>query len=580
MRSWPKVTVCLDPSAPTPGQRLHVHVHLESRTETPYDAIEIALVGRESHYNTKTRIDKNRDVLRLRATYPAGVLSPGSSDWKTHFDLPKDIPPAYAKENITIRYDLLVRVRIPWWLDRRARYEVPVRARATSLLKAKPAVYSTQAGERRGLDPVLEVSLEGSTLPVGDQFSGAVAITGLGNRNIRCIELSVAVIKTTLGQILNETTEINSRTWVLHEGTPQDGVSVPFQVTIPEEFPITFQTPLVKVEHVLTVTAVVAFGKDILLRIPMVAKRRKTSNQVKLAEKHVLAVGNERKVDVWREGIDAIRAVSNVITEADPEHARIVLSVRGIRATITDEVSDKWGPCRVAKLEWPALGLELRLRERPWTELVLERKEDNKRFQQRFTLQTREAAQAWQFFDIELRDDLLAFDEAALDDTGATVVKKGGVYHVEALRQFFAQVESLCGHVADAIERIPPPEGFTGSIKNWKRFAKRHGAIFRVGDLFVSGFCCAGIPLQLEHRFDGHRRIESRLFAPRPQSPNESAMHDALTEATACRVVIEESRIGIIVPLVQDPEEILSVADALAATVASFRTGRTQGPYR
>ena len=41
MRSRPDVKVYLDPPQPCPGDRLRVKVVLESKSETPYDAVQI-----------------------------------------------------------------------------------------------------------------------------------------------------------------------------------------------------------------------------------------------------------------------------------------------------------------------------------------------------------------------------------------------------------------------------------------------------------------------------------------------------------------------------------------------------------
>lgn len=78
----------------------------------------------------------------------------------------------------------------------------------------------------------------------------------------------------------------------------------------------------------------------------------------------------------------------------DPEQARAALTVDPIQITIAEERREQIGPCLVAALEWPSLGLDLRLAERRWTDFGQRLPGLPPDLQKRFTLRAREAAQA------------------------------------------------------------------------------------------------------------------------------------------------------------------------------------------
>jgi hypothetical protein len=188
MRSRPDLSVYLTPTHVCPGERQRARVVLTSRSETPFDGIDVVLVGKESRYksttsngNNSTRHYHRREILRLGMRFPAGVLTPGTWEREVTFDIPRDAPPSYRSTLATIVYELEVHVHIPWWPDRRERYAVTVETLAVDPGPPRPQIFTTQAGEVRGDAPVLELSLEDDRLRLGGSLAGAVAITGLAD---------------------------------------------------------------------------------------------------------------------------------------------------------------------------------------------------------------------------------------------------------------------------------------------------------------------------------------------------------------------------------------------------------------
>jgi len=585
MRSRPDVLVFLDPAEPSPGDTVRVHVRLKSETETPFDAIDVELVGRESRYKrtsstgkTTSRKYHRREIVRLGRRFPEGVLHPGLWEQAVDFPLPTDLPPTYRSVYSAIEYELSVHVSIPWWPDRHEKYVLPLRIPATPAARPQPRVFTNQAGEHRGEDPVIELSLEDQILPIGGSLTGAVAVTGLGDRKLRRVELSTCAVETAMVQSTAGPAEIDRRTFKLCEGTPEEGASLPFRIGIPADLPPTFLSPFISVDHAIEVVAVVAFGRDISLRVPVRVERQRGARPS--AENRLPLVGKQRHLSVWRAGADAARAAGYTVAEFDPERATLVLDVRGIRIEVTEEHREALGPCIVAELSYPALGLDLRLAERRWTDFSGKMPGLDKQLAKRFAVRAREPMQAVCLLDAEVRQALEVFDEAALDDEHAVVVQKGGVYQVSGLERFLARSAMLAHRLAKATTNLPPPAALATSLPAYQRFAEHQGARLRVGDLALDGLSRVGIPLSLDHRWEEDRPAESRLWAPRPERDLPASWSETLKKATGREPLLEETRIGVRLPLVVDPEEALGTAEALAGAVAMLSGMTSLGPYR
>lgn len=584
MRSRPDVTVYLEPSQPSAGERLRVHVQLKSKTVTPFDAIDVELVGRESRYKRTTSTGKTsarkyhrRESLRLGKRFPAGVLQPGTWEQAIDFPLPLDIPPTFRSGYSTIDYELSVHVHIPWWPDRHEVYVVPVRIPAAPAAAPQPKVFTSQAGEHRGEDPVIELSLEDQRLPLGGTLAGAVAITGLGNRKLRRVEIATSSVETPMVESDAAAAEIERRTFKLCEGTPEEGASLPFRIAIPKDLPPTFVSPYILVDHAVEVVAVVAFGRDLSLRVPVRIERQRGERP---EAKGLPLVGKQRHLSVWRACADSARAAGYTVVDFDPDQAVLVLDVRGIHVEVTEEHREGLGPCVVAELSFPSLGLDLRLAERRWTDFNAKLPGLDSRLAKRFTVRAREAAQATNLLGAEVRDAIEVFDEAALDDEHAVVVQKGGVYQVSGLERFLARAQMLAHRLAKAISALPPPSALAPALPAYQQFAEQRGARLRVGDLALEHFSRAGITMSLDHRWEEARPAESRLWSPRPERDLPASWRETLMKATGREPLLEETRLGIRLPLVQDPEEVLATADAFAAAVATLSGATSLGPYR
>ena len=166
MRSRPRVRAHFVQHV-LPGEPLRVTIRLESKERTPYDAIELELIGRERLSDARTNANAaspsayhDRVVLARGVRLTAGVLERAPKDFHVEFAVPHDLPPSRRSSLSHVEYTLSVRVRIPWWLDRLATYGVVVEPPATAVPPVHPVLYTTNAQDHSDQNPVVELSLE------------------------------------------------------------------------------------------------------------------------------------------------------------------------------------------------------------------------------------------------------------------------------------------------------------------------------------------------------------------------------------------------------------------------------------
>jgi hypothetical protein len=587
MRSRPDLKVYLQPQRPIPGNILQVEARFESRSETPFDAIRFELLGKESRYSHSTSNGKTsirhyhrRQICHLGHSFPGGILAPGLHTRAVTFALPPDAPPSYRSPLSAILYELSVRVDIPWWPDRHELYHVQLVSPEYPVGALAPRVYSTRSGAPPKDTPGIELSLASDQLQVGGQLLGALSLSELGGRKLRRIELTLATVETALVKSRTGPTAVDKRTFLISEGTPEEGASIPFRLQIPDDLTPAFRSPFLQVHHELQVTAVVAFGLDLGLSVPLTILRPATPPP---PPRDLPLVGKARHAQIFRGALDALRKAGHEILQEDPEGASVSLQIGDTLARVTEEHREGLGPCLVASLEGPSLGLALRICERSWTDLGSRIDAIDGPFQKRFTVRCREGAQGAALLSSALRKALASFHESALDDESAVVLMPRSSRDLPELLRFFDAVKRLAQALNKARTALPPPAALAPLLPAYQRFARKYGASLCVGDLSLR-WNIGTLPLTLDHAFDGPEPRQSRLWAPvTPRDP--TAWSSVISQATERPAFLEEQRSGILLPastlpVCTDPETVVPLAEGLVEALTSLSGVHSAGPYR
>lgn len=595
MRSRPDLTLYLTPGTIEPGSRFRAEAVIVSRSKTPIDGVEFHLVGIERR-DVGTSMTGNATLpvyqeikhVDLVAHTPATTLGKGEHKVAVDFDLPPSCPPAYHSIVTDIRYDLAVRVAIPWWPDRSERYVVNV-VTPPSRATGAAGSYCTDRAGPQGKALYLEASLDSAVIDHAGGVRGAVSVANVSHHRVRKIELAL-VVEEQARDRAGAKAEAQRFLVVLHDGAPAEGEAMPFHVKIPEKSAPSFVGSLVEVGWYLEIRAVVTLGSDVTLKIPIEVVRRALDAPVDPARlRRVPPIGRERRALVWAES--ALRG--GLVNDVNEERMTLDLG-GGAALAITLEQRKEGGIFYTAAVTWPCLGLDFGVTERRWVDawssggITL----DVPGFHDRFTVRGRERAQVVAFLDAAGARVLVRFDEGAIGDEGATLVAAGTAQSVDDLDAFVARAVELARGLVEGAGRIPPPASMAAFVPAWRAFAGSLGGRLCLGDMAIRDATFDQMPIQIattwtqtseprvtELRVPIMLRDEAATGEPNLDLASRALVESLKAQTTA--LVISPDMIVATVPApLADPASIEPVLIGLSRLAHLLGGGSTRGPYR
>ncbi len=480
VRSRPKVKVMLSPPVVLPGARLVCEAILNVRSRTPVDYVSMRLEGSLA---TAVGAGNARSVYGERfyakewRSEPA-ELDKGEERYRVAFDLPAEAPPTYRGEHASVVYVLAVHVSIPWWPDRHETFAVPVGFVPRTRGEVRPVTVATSTDGPIGTAPFLEVALAGTQLAVGDVLVGSVSLANLRGRRVRSVDVAFVELEDVR---LPRRDLHEARRYVLrvHDGTPPEGSALPFRVRVPERAVPSFGAVGFGVTTHVELRANVAWGEDIVVRVPIDILPRTGDARV-AGDGWVAPVGRERRALVWQ----SVCERTGLANDADAE--RMLGSRSGVTVEIRTEQRDAdfW---LVGRLGWTSLGLELDVRERRWTDALGSgaMSVGDAKVDRRFHVHARDHTQARPVVSAELLGAFLPFGEVTIDDSGATLASRGSAHTVQALGRFVSAVLAAAEAAGAAQARVPVPAAFWEDEAAWRAFAERVHGRFEPGRVWI-----------------------------------------------------------------------------------------------
>ncbi len=443
VRSRPTLEVHYSPRHPRPGDRIHFEARLVARTDTPIDNAIFRFRGREKrlhHPMGKTVVSLEHVHLDMMAEGGEDVLRAGETRvLPFEFDLPLTLPPSYRSALSSIEYVLESRIDIPWWPDRTANYAIRVWPAPQKQKKARSAFVATSPRGPVGKELHMELTLDGTTLELGGEVSGAILLENVRHHTVRRLQLAAVLMDAPVdsGSSFGPREVFRSEPMVLATNPPQSGRPYPFSLRLPSGVVPSFTGRQVQVRWYLEARAVIAFGRDVVLSAGLHVSQPfegdepvEAPTKTKTHAPRSGPMGRERRALVWAE----VARSAGLMSEGEGE--TMTGSVGPVQVTVMLELRGDVLHS-VGILKWPALGLGLEVAERRWSDAFGAAVPLNDEpFDKRFTVHCRPGASVREVLDREVREQLLSFERISVEDEGAELTTVGNGYTVTELGAF------------------------------------------------------------------------------------------------------------------------------------------------
>ena len=590
MRSRPTVRLWHGPNV-VPGSTVAVAVELTFKTETPVDSVDVELNGHEyagAGVGNQHR-SANWRSLALRRTLPGKTYASGVYRYDLTFDVPEHASPSHVGVDTRVRYELFIRVAIPWWADRTAAYDLPVGFPLMDAYPPKPAIYSTRDATSGTDDPAIELSVDTMEASIFETISGQISVSDLGSRTCRGVDIAVVQIENLRepSTFSRHTTRFGRR---LFHGRPPEGETIPFSVRLPQGLHPNFQGRLYGTAAMIEVKCDIALGTDIVLHAPLVLHSPLVTPR-QLTQDLIQPVGSGR-----------LHRVFSVVA------GRLGLVYDQPRRSLAGRAAEPGNPLsftiglqheqdgyhRVVRYDFAPLGVGFLIERKGSTNF--------------FGLTAREGGEIPGYV-VTARDPdqiralaltigarALQYNEIEASDRHIRLSQKGDASTVQALSTFALAAINLANEIAETIAQLPAPLGQNAHVPAWQAYAEQVGGAFSRTAMRIDGARVGFDGLRIETHFAVHGvptdttftlLLDPPLSLPAGgfdlASPNLSANARSLAKALMAErgVEITGKELTASVPgSVADPAAHGALVDRLSALAAALRGQVAQIPYR
>ncbi|MBS0658917.1 MAG: arrestin family protein [Verrucomicrobia bacterium] len=451
MRSRPKVALFLRPAEGAAGQTVRAELELDAGSATPVEFVDVWLTGVERAYRDDDQAWAQTIVSR-KARFTPGRLTKGKQRFAADFALPENAPPSYQGRWYSTEYAFDVHVSIPWWPDRHARFALPVAAEPVPPEPARPQVWSSSSEGPKDKRPYLEVSLVQPQVAPGEPIEGTLAVTNL--TAVRRLEVAFVGHEHVTLQGKTHTVEVQ-RLVARLDGAHKEGVGTPFRVRFPKDAPPTFFTRSMQMRWHLVVRAVVGFGDDVVMHIPIVVSRLADAAVPESKRRRAAAaapVGRERRALLWR------AAAERLSLRNDAARERMVGTFGGVGLTVRLEQRPDGSLWVIGECQFrPALAAGLAVRERRWLDALGNGVPLPSPLHERLFAE----ATVPEVVATLLGDGraFAAVEEVSMDDEGAMLAAPASVQSTEALVDRITPLLAAAQALGEARDRLPDAGG-------------------------------------------------------------------------------------------------------------------------
>lgn len=592
----PEISVVTKPEI-VAGDELAGELIVDCSEPLPIDWIRVSLVGTEQGAvgSGKSRSVKEVSVIN-RMVEVCGETELPASAHRYGFRIPTmpNMPPTYRGQEAFTRYELQVRVSIPWWPDAKRSYDIYVHPSApVAEHPGKPVVLSSRPAGPIGTEAHVELSLGHSVFAPNDTLRAAVALSNVEhNRYHRVLFELRTVEEVTLGRFTRDTRTTKQCRWAIDVSSATEGEQQEITLVLPESMAPTFNSHLWKLRWVLHIRVDIRWAVDLKfdVDVPVVPELHRKAEAAQLPP----AVGSPRIEAAW------VQVAEELGLELVSSSLRA--NFDGVVLHVYREHRGSGGLYLVGDIKYPDLHLDLSIA--PGTGVFRKTAREglqlgSRPFDDRHEIRCRDEGQTRAFLD-GLGDLLVELDGLKMDDDSLTVESNNNGTVSSELAAFVTPLVILAKRIERARRDIPPPAAAAASVPIWRDLAAKLDGTLDPSSMIVTGrFRGRGVIVETTWTPDGKpAEIATTVMFAAPVDEAAtgdlaiSLVMDQLPEAIpgAARPLLESlsglvdvvrvraDRIAAATPWLAEPHDALSLVRTLSEIAEVLSPGA--GPYR
>ncbi len=464
-----------------PGDEVTFTVELLAQHRVELRAVTATFLGVETAAlgAGQYRVTRRWTICRLSAQLTGHtIVTPGTTRLTARVRLPSELPPTYSGRNAKVEYVVIVKAALPWWIDRRMRFEAVVGlGPEANELRGDPVVFSSAPEGPVAREPHLEGSLASNVIADGGILTGAVALGNVAFNRYTGVRLAVRAQEIVqLSPRQREERELRRYEGQVVVREPTEGGEYPFRLRLPPGLPPSARSTLWRLSWELEVRAKIRWSSDLVLRVPLILVA--TSGTTK-EHRAPPAIGSERVQRIWRQIADEHQLrFDGAILRGEPQ---------GIHVAIAREHRGRAGLYLVATLHYPSLGLELAIEPVSLRHLgTRDATLGDAGWDRRHVVHCREHAQLAPLAALAL-PSLASCRHVRMNDTHAQLATRSAGASRRALSRFTRDVLGLAGALAAIPAHIPPPRELAAGLVHWRALAAELGGQLHTAMMRIDG---------------------------------------------------------------------------------------------
>lgn len=463
--------------------------------------VQIRRLSAEWIAQEEARFGSGDYTVRKKYRMPGGsvdvlgetVLEPGQHEHLVQLQVPPSISPSYSGRRCSTRHMVVLRLHIPWWLDRKRTFELPVEM-ATDAVRfpGEPLVFASRKAGLEARKPYVEGSLATDVVVPGDVLRGAIAL--LNTEYNRYTKVTVSLIGTEVLQDRRrrEQREVRRLSVDIETRRPAEGESFSLGLRLPRNLAPSASGVLWSLRWSFEVIAKIRLGRDESIAVPItVAPGHLHSDRALLLP--APRVGSARQQVLWQ----AVAASHSM----ECFGSKMQTVIDGVSLEIERQQVGRRGWSLIATLRFPSLRLGACIKEASLLKgtgfggmRVLEGTRARNHF-----ANARSPEQAEEFF-LTLAPHLANFSVVRMDDVHLTLERADSGLRRRRLYGFVAMARAVAGALPLARSRVLPPSQFVESTADWNEFAASLGSTVELGDMSIDGRF-RGLDVRIGHSF-------------------------------------------------------------------------------